>query len=166
MTTVAARTKGCGDAAILLFQQAWRGQRLRQLKITPQTPGLLAGGLFRSSSGASSTHDRKHAADPRRRDGPSHSAYGQTDGYQAATSAHCLTAARTASDQVTTPTSLRCFHFTNTTSCSRRLSPKQSPPKEKLAPNCENSTQIRRTIMASKQYTILPGLNLSARALF
>ena len=29
-----------------MVQQAWRGRRFRQLKITPQTPELLAGGLF------------------------------------------------------------------------------------------------------------------------
>ena len=84
MTTIVARTESYGDAARRMVQQARRGQRFQQLKIVPQTPGLLAGGLFRSSSGASSAHDRKRAADPHHRDGPSHSAYGQTDGYQAA----------------------------------------------------------------------------------
>ncbi|MDO4655789.1 AIM24 family protein [Actinomyces sp.] len=29
-----------------MVQRTWRGQRLRQLKIVPQTPGLLASGLL------------------------------------------------------------------------------------------------------------------------
>ena len=85
MTTIVAQTESCGDVARRMVQRPWSGQRLRQLRIVPQTPGPLASGLFKSSSGTSSAHNRKRAADPRRQDGPSHSAYGQTDGYQAAT---------------------------------------------------------------------------------
>ena len=46
MTTMVARTESCGDAASRMVQQAWSGQRLRQLGIVPQTPGPPAGGLF------------------------------------------------------------------------------------------------------------------------
>ena len=35
-------------------------------------------------AGANSAHARKRHTDPHHQDGPSHSAYGQTDGYQAA----------------------------------------------------------------------------------
>jgi len=46
MATIVARTDSCGDRARRIFQRTWSGQRLRQLRIVPQTPGPLAGGLL------------------------------------------------------------------------------------------------------------------------
>ena len=46
MTIIVARTESYGDAARRIFQRTWSGQRLRQLRIVPQTPGPLAGGLL------------------------------------------------------------------------------------------------------------------------
>ena len=46
MTTIVARTESCGDAARRMVRRPWSGRRLRQLRIAPQTPGPLAGGLF------------------------------------------------------------------------------------------------------------------------
>ena len=45
MPTIVARTESYGDAASRMVEQPWRGQLFRQLRIVPQTPGPLAGGL-------------------------------------------------------------------------------------------------------------------------
>ena len=50
MTTIVARSESCGEVVRRIVRRTWSGQRLRQLKIVPQTPGLLAGGLFNWSA--------------------------------------------------------------------------------------------------------------------